>query len=91
MPILQHLARYMYMYSVQLTASRDLCREWGAQRFPTHEVDFPSQCTQRVVLKYWNMSIHVFPPPEEPAVDNPPASHTLIYQARTLQEPGRRI
>ena len=39
---------------------RDLFRGWGAQEFPTPEVDFPSleflRCTQRIVLKYWNMS-----------------------------------
>ena len=54
-------------------------RAGGAQGFPTPEVDFPSL----EFLKY-NIRMHIleyyvwFPPPEEPAIDNP----VLIY-ART--------
>ena len=60
---------------------RDLFRGWGAQGFPTPEVDFPSleflkyiyigNSTQ--VLKYVQFS-----PPEEPTIDNPVLIHVCI-------------
>ena len=57
-----------YFYPV-----RDLFRGWGAQGFPTPEVDFPSLEFQKCIyienstkaLEYVQL-----PPPKEPVIDN---------------------